>query len=368
MSRILIVLFFVLISKFAISQTSNFFLVNLAIEEKSILNFPQNLKSKELLLNKLINNCNKVDGVIIDEFSDYYLVSDIYSIQSQKSNAGFLPVGKYNMNLKLKLIYTTGGKIFKELNFTKEYIVNTESEALEKLIYDFDFSEDEMNGLLIEGAKKMNKFYSDNCNLVIDAAKKYQSIGEPEKALAICLSIPSDVPCFNNISSLTKDLYTSLSYKVDYSIFLKAQDFVSKGQYGDAFKTLSEISIYSQFYGQAQALSKQINDFIFNQKELQKKKELAESEQKLKETEVELQQKRNELQESINQTNVEIANQKNESDRLIALQQQESQKQMKAMELQSKERTEMMKTAGNLLGAYINRPQPPKNTNFYIIK
>jgi hypothetical protein len=43
-------------------------------------------------------------------------------------------------------------------------------------------------------------------------------------------------------------------------------------------------------------------------------------------------------------------------------------KQMKAIELQSKERTEMIKTAGNLLGAYINRPQPPKNTNFYIIK
>ncbi len=81
-----------------------------------------------------------------------------------------------------------------------------------------------------------------------------------------------------------------------------------------------------------------------------------------------MQQKRNELQESINQTNIEISNQKNESDHQIALQQQESQKQMKAMELQSKERTEMIKTAGNLLGAYINRPQPPKNTNFYIIK
>ncbi len=214
----------------------------------------------------------------------------------------------------------------------------------------------------------MKEFYSSNCSSLIESAKKYQSIGEPEKAIAICLSIPSDVPCYNNISSLTKELYTLLSYKVDYATFLGAQDFVSKGEYESAFSTLNEISIYSQFYGQAQALGKQINDFVFSQKELQKKKELAESEQKLKETEVELQQKRNELQESINQTNAEIANKKNETDHQIALQQQESQKQMKAMELQSKERTEMIKTAGNLLGAYINRPQPPKNTNFYIIK
>jgi hypothetical protein len=214
----------------------------------------------------------------------------------------------------------------------------------------------------------MKEFYSSNCSSLIESAKKYQSIGEPEKAIAICLSIPSDLPCYSNISSLTKELYTSLSYKSDYATFLSAQDLVSKGEYQSAFSTLNEISIYSQFYGQAQVLGKQINDFIFSQKELQKKKELAESEQKLKETEVELQQKRNELQESINQNNVEIANQKNETDRQIALQQQESQKQMKAMELQSKERTEMIKTAGNLLGAYINRPQPPKNTNFYIIK
>jgi hypothetical protein len=333
-----------------------------------LLNQAQNGYSKDLLFKKLTNICNNVDGVIIDEFSDYYLVSDIYATQSQTSNAGFLPVGTYKMNLKLKLIYKSGGKIFKELNFSKDYVVNTEPEATGLLINDFLFSDTDLYDFFNEGSKKMKRFYSENCNSVVQSAKKYQSIGEPEKALAICLSIPTDVPCYNIIATLTRELYTSLSYKTDYAIFLRAQDFVSKGDYENAFSTLNEISIYSQFYSQSQSLGKQINDFIFNQKELQKKKELAESEQKLKESEIELQKNRNELQQSINQTNIEIANQKNESDRQIALQQKEGQKQMKAMELQSKERTEMITTAGNLLGAYINRPQPPKNTNFYIIK
>lgn len=368
MKRLYIVLIFILINKVILAQSNTFFLVNLAIEEKSVLNIEYNVLLKDLLFKKLTSNCNKVDGVIIDEYSDYFLVSDIYASKSQTSNAGFLPVGSYSMNLKLKLIYKTGGKTFKELNFTKDYVVNTESEAAKLLINDFFFSETDLNDFFKEGAKKMKDFYSSNCDKLTESARKYQNIGEPEKAIAICLSIPSDVPCYSNISSLTKELYTSLSYKSDYAKFLSAQDFVSKGEYESAFSTLNEISIYSQFYGQAQALGKQINDFIFSQKELQKKKELAESEQKLKETEVELQQRRNELQESINQTNLEIANQKNESNRQIALQQQESKKQMKNMELQSKERTEMIKTAGNLLGAYISRPQPPKNTNFYIIK
>jgi hypothetical protein len=368
MNRLFFISLLILINQFATAQTPGFFLVNLAIEETSLLNQSQNGDNKELLFKKLTNICNKVEGVIIDEFSDYYLVSDIYATQSQTSNAGFLPVGTFKMNLKLKLIYKSGGKTFKELNFSKDYVVNTESEAAGQLINDFSFSDTDINDFFNEGSKKMNRFYIENCSSVVESAKKYQSIGEPEKALAICLSIPTDVPCYNSIAALTKELYTSLSYKSDYAIFLQAQDFVSKGDYENAFSTLNQISIYSQFYSQAQSLGKQINDFIFNQKELQKKKELAESEQKLKKTEVELQQKRNELQLSINQTNIEIANQKNESDRQIALQQQENQKQMKALELQSLERKEMIKTAGSLLNSYINRPQPPKNTNFYIIK
>jgi hypothetical protein len=368
MKRLFFTSLLILINQITNGQNTSFFMVNLAIEKTSLLNQEQNGNSKELLFKKLTNICNKVDGLIIDELSDYYLVSDIYATQSQTSNAGFLPVGTYKMNLKLKLIYKSGGKAFKELNFSKDYVVNTESEAAGLLINDFAFSDTDLKDFFNEGSKKMKKFFSENCNSVVESAKKYQSIGEPEKALAICLSIPADVPCYNNISGLTKELYTLLSYKSDYAIFLKAQDYVSKGNYESAFSTLNEISIYSHFYSQAQSLGKQINDFIFSQKELQKKKEIVDSQLRLKEAEVELQQKRNELQESINQTNVDIANQKNESDRQIAMQEQENQKQIKALELQSQERKEMIKTAGSLLNSYINRPQSPKNTNFYIIK
>ena len=142
---------------YAYSQQSNFFLVNLAINENSMLN--NNVDAKELLFKKLTELSNKIEGVIIDEYSDYYLVSDIYSTQSQTSNAGFLPVGTYKMNFKLKLIYKSGGKTFKELNFSKDYVVNTESEAARQLINDFSFSETELNNFFSEGSKKMKRFY-----------------------------------------------------------------------------------------------------------------------------------------------------------------------------------------------------------------
>jgi len=368
MSRFFFFSLLILSNQFANAQNSSFFLVNLAIEESSILNQAHNSNNKDLLVKKLVEICNQTNGVIIDEYSDYFLVSDIYVIQSRNSNAGFLPVGSYKMNLTVKLIFKTGGKSFKVLNLSKEYMVNTESEAVRLLINDISFSEADVRDFFQEGFKTMTRFYSENCNSVIESAKKYQSIGEPEKALAISLSIPSDVPCYNTIAGLTQELYTSLSYKSDYSMFVLAQNFVSKGDYESAFTALDKISIYSQFYAEAQTLSKQINAFIFSQKELQTKRELADSEQELIESRIELQRKRNELQQSINQASIEIADRKNESDRQIAGLKFESQLQIKALELQSQERKEMIRTAGSLLKSYINRPQPPKNTNLYIIK
>jgi hypothetical protein len=368
MQRVIYLSILAIIHQYAIAQDSRFFMVNIAIEEKSELNNLLNNHEKAMLFNKITKLCNNKDGVIIDEYSDYFLVSDIYPSSSRISNAGYLPVGSFKMEFQLKLTYEQGGKTFKQINFSKEYVANTEREAVNRLINDFTFSEIELNDFFDEGFKKMSAFYSENCNSLVESAKRYQNVGEPEKALALCLTIPTDVPCYGSISKLSKELYTSLSYKTDYSIFLQAQEFVSKGAYESAFASLNEISIYSQFYSQAQSLGTQINNFIFNQKEIQKKKELAESEQKLKEAELLLQVKRNELQQSINQANIDIAQLKNESDRQIALQQLESNKQLKNMELQSQERKEMIKTAGSLLNSYINRPQPPRYTNFYIIK
>ena len=367
MKKLLIIALFS-ISFLGNAQQTNFFLVNLALQESSILNKIENQEEKELFYKKISSLTTSVNGVLIDDQSDYYLLTDIFASELKTSTAGFLPVGSFKIILKWKLVYGKDGKSFKEMSFIKDYVSNTEREAIQKMINDFNFNETELQDFFDSGFQKMRNFYNQNCEKIVTSAKKYQSIGEPEKALAICLSVPSDQPCFNSLSVLVNQMYTSLSYKSDYGVFLQAQDYVSRGEYKNAFEILNGISIYSQFYNKSQLLSKQINDFIFNQKELQKRIELTDSEQRLKVTEIDLQQKRNELQQSINYANIEIANHKNESDRSIALSEIQNKKDMKVMDLQSKERTQLMKTAGSLLGAYISRPAAPKNTNFYIIK
>jgi hypothetical protein len=367
MKKNIAILIFILIPIFNYGQ-SNYFLLNLAIKESSILEKNEYEDLKDLYYNKITNLIENTDGLIIDSNSNYILFSDFYISESNKSNAGVLPISNCKINLTLSLRYNEKGLTFKSIFISKEITGNNQKECLLKFINQLNINSNELTDLFKEGHKNMLSFYSENCDEIIKDVKKYQTIGVPEKALAICLSIPTNNNCYYSVSNVINDLYTIISYNIDYKYIIESQDFVSKGQYENAFTTLKKISKYSKFYSQAQQISEKINDFIFTQKELQKKKELADSEQRLKESEIELQQKRNELQESINQTNIEIANQKNESDRQIAFENQENQRQLKAMELQSQERKEMIKTAGNLLNSYINRPQPKQDTNFYIIR
>ena len=350
------------------AQAEQFFLVNLALKENSLLSIQSDQELLNRYYSKLSSMCTKVDGVIVDEHSDYFLLTDVVVLKQQKSSAGFLPVLSFEIELSLNLVYQENGVVFKTLRYRGDYVSNSEKEAIENLIYNFDFAQEELKSFFAEGRKKMRSYYTSNCLSIIETAKKYQNIGEPEKALAICLAIPDDLPCYENVSVLIQNLYTSLSYKNDYQVFIKANDLVSKGDYSQAFALLSSVSIYSDFYKKSNELALQIKEYIFNQNELKKKIELAESQQKVKEAEIILQQKRNELQTSINQTNVLIQDSKNKSDQYIANQNFQNQKVLKGMELQSNERRETIRAASNLIGAYLSKPEPPRNTNFYIIK
>lgn len=347
---------------------SNYFLFNLAIKENSILEKNEYSDLKDSYYNKITNLVKNTDGLIIDNNSDYILFSDFYISEINKSNAGVLPISNCKINLTLSLRYNIDGLTFKSIFISKDISGNNQKACMSKFINELDINGDELTDLFRKGHNNMVSFYSENCGKIIDDVKKYQTIGEPEKALAICLSIPTNNNCYRSVTNMISELYTIISYNLDYKFILKAQDFVSKGQYENAFSTLKEISKYSKFYNESQKISEKINNYIFLQKELQNKKELVNAENNLKNTEIQLQQKRNELQESINQANIMISNDKNESDRIIASQEIENKKEMKILENESQERKEMIKTAGNLLNSYINRPQTKKDTNFYIIR
>jgi hypothetical protein len=347
---------------------SNYFLFNLAINENSILEKNEYSDLKDSFYNKLTSLINNTNGLILDNNSDYILFSDFYISEFNKSNAGVFPISNCKINLTLSLRYNIDGLTFKSILISKDISGNNQKACMSKFINDLNINSDELRDLFRKGQNNMVSFYSENCGKIIDDVKKYQKIGEPEKALAICLSIPTNNNCYSSLTNTISELYTIISYNLDYKFILKAQDFVSKGQYDNAFSTLKEISKYSKFYNESQKISEKINNYIFLQKELQNKKELVNAENNLKNTEIQLQQKRNELQESINQANIMISNDKNESDRIIASQEIENKKEMKILDNESQERKEMIKTAGNLLNSYINRPQPKRDTNFYIIR
>lgn len=347
---------------------SKYFLFDVGLKENSILNIPENSDLKELYFKNLIKLFSNNDGLVLDTNSNYILLSDFYVSETTKANSGYLPLVNCKINLVLSLRFKNGELGFKSLTISKEYFGNNQKDCLLKFINGINLSNYQISDFFNKARVNMVEIYNQNCNNIIMDVKKYQNIGQPEKALAICLSVPPGNNCYETTASIINDLYTIISYNLDYKNILKAEDYVSKEQYENAFISLSEISKYSKFYNQSIRISEQINNYLTLKKELQNKKDLLDSENNFKKSEIELQQKRNELQESINQTNITIANNKNESDRVIASRELENKKELKILEHETQLRKEMIKTAGNLLNSYINRPQPNQETKFYIIK
>ena len=132
---------------------------------------------------------------------------------------------------------------------------------------------------------------------------------------------------------------------MDNAIFLTAQNLINKSDYEAAINKLKEISIFSKFYNQAQITSNQITTFLFEQRELEKKKELKSKEAELKKAEVELQQKKNEMQAGINATNKEIAIIKADAEKIIRIQEIEAEKEIKSQQLDSQVRRDELNKA-----------------------
>jgi hypothetical protein len=342
---VLIIILSLLLPKVNAQISEKYFLVDFAIKEGSILTNESNKDIRDLYFNKLSSIFNKLNHVIIDNQSNYQIVSDFHIKSNKTSKAGFMTIGVYNIELTIHLINKLDNKTYKTFVQSKEYTSNTEAECVRNFINDIDIDKNTLDDFIIVGRNKMLEFYSKNCNEILNSVKKYQTVGELEKALAICATIPSDVSCFERVDTIANSLYTALSYKMDNAIFLTAQNLINNSDYETAINKLKEISIYSKFYSQAQNTSSQITSFLLLQRELDKKKELKAKETELKKAEVELQQKKNELQVGINTTNKEIANIKADAEKIIRTQEIAAEKEIKSQEIDAQIRRDELNKA-----------------------
>jgi hypothetical protein len=334
-----------LFSRVNAQNSEKYFLVNFAIKEGSILTNESNRDIRDLYYNKLSSIFDTLNHVIIDNQSNYQIVSDFHVKSSKKSKAGFMTVGVYNIELTVNLINKVDNKTYKTLVQSKEYTANTEAECVRNFINDFVIEKKLLDDFVLVGRNKMIEYYSNNCNEIINSVKKYQTIGEVEKALAICATIPPDVECYKRVDTIANGLYVALSYKMDNAIFLTAQNLINNSDYEAAINKLKEISIYSKFYNQAQITSNQITTFLLEQRELEKKKELKSKEAELKKAEVELQQKKNEMQAGINATNKEMAIIKADAEKIIRIQEIEAEKEIKSQQIDSQVRRDELNKA-----------------------
>ena len=317
----------------AYGQDGKYMLLNLGIKDESIINKSVNIEIRDIYFEKIKYNLIKTSGIILDNKSEYLILSDFKVLNRKSSNAGILPINILNIELTLSFINSKDKKYYNYMSLAKEYTCNTESEGLRMFVNDLQLDQKELNEFIYQGRKSIENYYAQNCEDIINTIKRYQTTQEYDKALAFCSFVPTDVPCFNLVDTLANALYTLVSYHIDYRIFQSAQKLVSVEQYQGAIDSLKQISINSAFYKMSLDLTENINSYIISKRSLESQQNLKLKEIDLKNSEIKLQEKKNIMQEGINSTNIEIARLKNEAESKIKSQEIYAQKEIRLKEI-----------------------------------
>ena len=346
-------LFLALNLSLSYSQQTSISILDLGLKESSILAQKNNIYAQNDYKTKLRNALIKFEGLVIDPNSDYMLISDIRIISLNQSSAGMMPVSIFRFQLTLDIIKKIDKKIFGSVSFDQEIRTNTDADGLEIFIKNLDLQNEKFGNFIRNSSAKIETYYSENCSELIKNIRKYESAAQLEKALLFCSYVPANAPCFDEVDTLARAIYSSICYTNDYRIFLAAQESIIKERYHDAIDGLKTISVNSDFHDLSVKAIESVSNFLKAKKLLEAELKINQKELEIKNTELQIEEKKRIIQEGINQTNIELTRIKTEAEKAIKSEQIAAQRdvrikdidaQIKIQDSKAKERENELRT------------------------
>jgi hypothetical protein len=318
------------------SQEGGYTLLDIGVKESSILSKKNNLESQTIFKDKLTGALLNSGKVVIDSNSEYIILSDVKVISRNQSNAGMMPISILKFELTINLISKFDKKVFGTVTFDQEQKTNTESEGLKLFLNSLNLEEQKFNTFIKDGLSRVDEYYSQNCAEIINNIRKYESISQLEKALVFCTYVPTNAPCFAEVDTLARAIFTSICYAKDYRLFLSAQNSINQEKYNDAIDSLKKISTNSEFYELAIGSIESVTSFIQSKKTLEAELKNNQKELEIRNIELKIEEKKRVVQEGINITNIELARINTEAEKSINSEQIAAQRDLRAREIDAK--------------------------------
>ena len=169
-------------------------------------------------------------------------------------------ITKLTLQLLIKQDQTQ--KIFSSFSKDLKGTGKTTDLAINNAINSLSVNDSSITNFIEKAKSKINQYYEQNCNSIINKASSLEKTGQYEEALALIMSVPESASCYNLAQNKALETYKNYQ-KRNCSIMIKqAQTSIAEKDYSSALENLSQIDSTSPCNAQSNALIKSVENKI----------------------------------------------------------------------------------------------------------
>jgi hypothetical protein len=169
-------------------------------------------------------------------------------------------VTKITLQLLIKQDQTQ--KIFASLSKELKGTGKTTDLAINNAINSLSANDSSISNFIEKSKSKINQYYEQNCSSIINKANSLEKAGQYEEALAIIMSVPESVSCYNLAQNKALETYKNYQKKNCNIIIKQAQASIAEKKYSFALESLTQIDSTSPCEAESNALIKSVENKI----------------------------------------------------------------------------------------------------------
>ena len=194
-------------------------------------------------------------GIAASGYNNNFVMYPKFAIyETSIVEGGMQNITIVNCDLSLFIKQVDNNILFATTNKQVKGSGANKSLALTNAISKITINDQQFKDFIDQGKSKIKNYYESKCNDIIVKSESLIKMQDFEQALAVLMSVPEEVSCFNKIQTKSIEAYKVYQNHKCAEQIQQAKTELSLNNYSNSLRILSEIDPSSKCYNESQNL------------------------------------------------------------------------------------------------------------------
>ena len=208
------------------------------------------------------------NGLGASDRASFYLTCRINIVDKQVLGTAPTKVVQ-TADLTFYVVDAQTNRIHETLTITAKGVGQNDNQSLISALKNVKPQAPEIKSFMSKASNEIISYYEAKINEYVKMAQSYAMSGEFESALYLLASVPEACPSYSKVSDAAIDIYQKMIDNQSHKMLQKAKLIWATGHSYEAAieagEYLAEVSVYSSYYDEAEALAKEIKAFVISE-------------------------------------------------------------------------------------------------------